>query len=139
MKQPKIPKYPFRKVGPAEKPSHNALKSLARTDCAAGPGKLKYRPSQRFHDREKALAMTEKPVYGIRPPKWLLARIARHASVTVVIEDLLKRLRRAPTRKAILFTQCGLNELGRRRGGGALLRRIITQKLVDEFQAKGEE
>ena len=118
MSPQEIPRYPFRRIGAAEKPTPKVLRS--------------------YLDREKKLAVTEKSIHGVRPPRWLLARIERHAPVGVVVDDLLKRLRRAPSAKNIRFTQCGLNELGRRRGGGKLLRRTITQQLFDEFQAKWE-
>lgn len=137
MRQPKIPKYPFRRVGSAERQSAKTIKSLAREAYASGQGKPKYKPAKQYLDREKNIAVTERPVHGIKPPKWLLARFARHASIKVVINDLFERLRRAPSKRTILFTQYGLNEIGRRRGGGRLLRQTITQSLVDKFQAKG--
>lgn len=139
MKQPKVPKYPFRRVGPADKPTQNDLRSLARSAYASGKGEAKIKPSKQYLDLEKKKAVMEKPAHGIRPPKWLLARMARHAPTRVIVGDLIKRLRRLPSEKNIRFTQCGFNELGRRRGGGKLLRRTITQQLVDEFQAKGEK
>lgn len=137
MKQPKVPKYPFRRVGSADKPSEKTLKSLACKEITSGQGKPKLRLSKRSLDRERKLAVVEKSVHGMRPPKWLLARIAKHAPVRVVMDDVFRRLRRTPSENNLRFTQRALNELGRRRGGGKLLRQTVTQKLVDEFQAKG--
>lgn len=139
MTKPEIPKYPFERVGPAAKPSKKTLKSLARSDYSSGKGKQKGEPSKRFLDREKKIAVKEKPVHGVRPPKWLLARFAKHVPVSVVIEDLFKYLRRDRSEKNMRFTQYGLNEIGRRRGGGRLLRKTLSQEVVDEFQAKGEK
>jgi len=138
MSPQEIPRYPFRRIGAAEKPTPKVLRSLARPETASGRPETRLRLSRSYLDREKKLAVTEKSIHGVRPPRWLLARIERHAPVGVVVDDLLKRLRRAPSAKNIRFTQCGLNELGRRRGGGKLLRRTITQQLFDEFQAKWE-
>jgi hypothetical protein len=54
----------------------------------------------------------------------------------VVAKDLLDRLRRAPGERNLRTTRNALQELGRRRGGGRFLRKLVTQELVDEFQAK---
>jgi hypothetical protein len=133
-----MPNYPFRRVGSADSPSLEALRSLARTPLHFEQVELTHKPSPRFVAREESLAVTEELPYGLRPPNWVLARFAQHASVATVIDDLFKRLSRSPSEKNMRFTQHALNELGRRRGGGRLLRRIVTQKLVDEYQAREE-
>jgi hypothetical protein len=137
MLQPKIPKYPFKRVGLAARPMQRDWHIMTSAEIDAGPGLKSHMPPQRILEIQKDASITEIPAYRSVPPKWVLARIARHVSVKVVCEDLITRLRRAPSKRAYLETQLGFNELGRRRGGGKLLRRFITQDLVDEFIKKG--
>ena len=139
MAKPKIPKYPFKRVGSAEKPTVKMLKSMNREYQSSGQGKTRIKPSRKFLARERIMADNERPVRNLRAPKWLLSRIARHAPVKLVVNDLVERLRRSSTEKNLRFTQAGFNELGRMRGGGKLIRGIVTQKLVDEFQVKGRK
>ena len=139
MSRQRIPKYPYKQVKPAEPPTESEWVSMNREDIASGPGKPRLTPPKKFLDHEKKTAITESPPYRVKPPRWVLARIARHVKVSVVCNDLITRLRRAPSKRAYIETQQGFNEIGRRRGGGKLLRSIITQELVDEFIERGEE
>lgn len=139
MLERRIPKYPFRKVGVAKKPTHQEWHRMMNAEIKSGPAVENQIPSRVLLDVQKKAAITEIPPYHTTPPRWVLARVARHARISVVCNDLITRLRRAPSKRAFIETQQGFNELGRRRGGGKLLRRIITQELVDEFIAKGGE
>lgn len=139
MPQRRIPSYPYNRVKPAGKPTEKEWHSLNRNNIASGPGKPRLKPPKKFLDRQKKAAVSESPPYLVKPPRWVLARFARHVKVSVVCNDLIKRLRRAPSKRAFIETQQGFNEIGRRRGGGKLLRSIITQKLVDKFIERGRE
>ena len=136
MPKPKQPKNPFRRVKPAAKLKDRDFKKLDRGTTAAGAVKAPRKLPQSVQAREKTIAAVEKPLHGTRPQRWVLARVARHASPRVIAKDLIDRLRRAPSEKNLRATRDGLHELGRRRGGGRFIRRLVTQELVDEFQAK---
>jgi len=139
MLEPRIPRYPFRKVGNAKKPTALEWHRMTNAEIKSGPAAEELTIDRRIIDIQKKAAITEIPPYKTTPPRWVLARVARHARINVVCNDLITRLRRAPSKRAFIETQQGFNELGRRRGGGKLLRRVITQELVDEFIAKGGE
>lgn len=139
MPQSRIPKYPYKVVNKAKKPTEKDWYSLTHGEIASGQGKPKQKPPIKFLEFQKKATVTESLPSRLKPPRWVLARFARHAKISVVSNDLLKRLRRAPSKRAFIETQQGFNEIGRRRGGGKLLRSIITQELVDEFINRGGE
>jgi hypothetical protein len=131
-----MPKYSFRRVKPAEPPTAKNLRGLIRHDTASGGKQPRLKPTTGFLELEKKSAVIEKHLPGIRVPKWYYARRTRGASLNAVWNEMLKRLRRAPSESNLRLAQYLLNEQGRRRGGGKFVHRTVTQKLVDEFQAK---
>ena len=128
--------YPFRRLKPPKDPTVKEMVSLNRDVTACGY----YRPKKAFPRKwlkhAKTMVMKNEIPEDFRAPRWIEARIARRASMKVILDDIIKRLRRAPSERAFRLVLLALNEIGKRRGGGRLLRRTITQKLVNEFQAR---
>ena len=139
MSKPNIPKYPYRRVKPAGKPSPKIINSLLRKDVVSGVMQPSCKPPDDFIKREQKSSVIEKYLHDIPTPKWLLARFERHTSRKVIMNDIITRLRRAPSKKNFRLTQRLLNEMGRRPGGGRYIHRQITQDLINEFQIKKEE
>jgi hypothetical protein len=131
--------YPFARAAEASEPDKKRLRSLGRPETAAGPAEPAARPPARFLDQEVASVTVDGRQAEIRPPKWFYARVARGASSAQVMNDMAVRLRRAPSERALRLTRRVLEEVGRRRGGGRLVRRAMTQELVDEFLVQEKE
>lgn len=137
MSTQKLPRYPFRKLKPAAEPSQDDLRKLFDgVESAAGAGKPVAEVPKAFRDRQRTVATRMSDPADTAVPRWLYARIERGASPEQIAEDVLKRLRRAPSERALRQSAAMLEELSRRRGGAKLLTEVVSQKLVRELEAK---
>jgi hypothetical protein len=72
-------------------------------------------------------------------PSWVKAQIQKQVKPGEFLELLVKRSLRAGTEENLRLALALANEIGRKEDGAPALRRVITQKLVDQLAGgKGE-
>lgn len=124
----------LRPSEPRPQPEERELQHLAAQSAESSAGKGEAAPRTRFtaHERERVLPPVR--LFKSEQPRWVRALAERRADDDELLDTVVKRLRRAPTRSNLLLAQAILHDLGRKPGGGERLRKIITQDLVDEIQ-----
>ena len=133
----KLPRYPFRKQKPAPELSTEDLHKLFDgVESAAGAGLPVAEVPKAFRERQRAVAGRMPDPADTTVPRWLYARIERGAKPEQIADDVLARLRRAPSERALRQSAAMLEELARRRGGAKLLTEVVSQELVRELEVK---
>jgi hypothetical protein len=67
------------------------------------------------------------------PPRWLRQHIQAEHSPEVVIEEIQKRVFASPSELSLREAELVLNDFARLRGGAELVRRAVTQEVVDRL------
>lgn len=70
-------------------------------------------------------------------PNWVRALAEKKASNGEVIKATLERVDRFPTKPNLAVAQHVLNDIGAKKGGSALLRKLLTQETVTRIIKKG--
>jgi hypothetical protein len=107
-------------------------------DSDSGAGKPKESPPMKYVEKERKEAETLDPEFWKDGPDWLKKQLncEEEHNYAETFEMMLKSLREKPSEKNLRLAQKVLNEIGRFKEGGKFLTKEITQKLLDEFQAK---
>jgi hypothetical protein len=132
-RQPAPFDYPYTRVRGAADVSADDAASLDRGDPKNGAGKPPRPVPSGFDAKEKAGAIDEPQVADALSLRLLHAHAERASSARTVLEDAAARAVRAPNRRNLGRMQTVANEIGRRRGGGKLIRELLTQDLVDRL------
>jgi hypothetical protein len=126
------------KLGPAEPWPPEAVQSLIGPETNAGPGRSRKRPPAAFLRRERTSVPEDAPVYDASTRRFLYAAAERGLSQAEVLETIIARARRAPGRTSLQRLRTVVNDVGSRRGGSGVIRRLITQELISElFERQG--
>jgi hypothetical protein len=131
-RRPTKPKYPFKRVGNAADMTMDTAEAIAHEDSSAGAGKIPRIPAS-FQEHANASARGIRLVDDRLTTKLVYAHIERGSSTQKVLDDGVIRAKRAPSRRNLERMGAVANEVGRRRGGGRLLRQTVTQAVVDEL------
>jgi hypothetical protein len=70
---------------------------------------------------------------GIKIPNWVRAFAEKKETAEEMVNELLKRVERAPTRSALYLAQAAINELLKTKEGQKAASRILTQETVRRF------
>jgi hypothetical protein len=112
------------------------IQLLHATESRAGAGKRNVASSRRFLAIEKLQVL--KPKMAARnQPNWVRALAQKKVKDRVAVESALDRVTRFPGKSSLMVAQQVLNDFGAKKGGGALLRKMVTQKLVTQLIKKG--
>jgi hypothetical protein len=85
-----------------------------------------------FLTKEKATVQHYRPA-KVKLPKWLTAKIESKASPKEVLEYLVDRVKKAPSKDSLVLMQMVFNEIGRRPEGNIAIRQVIQQHNMVEF------
>jgi len=124
--------YPYKKVTASE-PSASDGASIQRGDSNSGSGTAPRALPKAFEDRQRKSNLDEPQIADALTQRFIYAHAERRASSRTVLDEVASRAKRAPSRKNLERMQAVANEIGRRRGGGKLLREVVTQVLVDQL------
>ena len=97
------------------------------------------RPEDRGNEAVAAFQRKEKQEVAfddqkpVEIPNWLKAKITKRTTPEEVLEYLMERVRRAPSKNALLLAQYIINDLGRRPGGSKTFKRAVTKEQVKEI------
>lgn len=129
--------YPYRKVGQRKLLSNEERLSLAQTESSAGIGRPRAQVPRAFLRRQRTVSTVGSGLLRFRPPAWARRLTAARRPRQEMLDALEKRVYRAPAEKNLRQALIILNDIGRLRGGGKLLRERLTQQVVDRLIGGG--
>lgn len=130
-RRPKPYRSPYKKTKP-ETPTRHTVEAIDRDDTDAGAGPEPRVPAA-FEVKAKAVGIVDTSPSGGTAQKMLYTYAERGASSADVLQGAINRARKAPNRSNLERMRSVTNEVGRRRGGGSQVSKMLTQELVDEL------
>lgn len=124
-------KYPFVRRGKREPLSANEAMSFSRTPPGNKVMSQKIKITKAFLEKSKTAFTDDKNLHDERVSKLLHAHMERKSTSSEVLEKAAKNALRAPAKKNLERAKTVANEIGRKRGGGSLMRKMLTQDIVN--------
>lgn len=110
------------------------LELMSKPETRAGSGKGAV--PRTFTVKEK-LQFLRPAISASTQPNWVRALAEKKVNNRAAIKATLERVDRFPTKPNLTVAQHVLNDIGARKGGGAQLRKLITQEIVTQLIKKG--
>lgn len=111
------------------------LEVMVQSESSAGRGKTP--PRSKFVTNEKNQLLRPK-ISSKTQPRWVRSLAEKKVNSQLTAKATLLLLEKFPVGSNLIVSQNVLNDLGRKPGGGPLLHKMITQKLVAGIIEKGK-
>ncbi|CAG0991538.1 hypothetical protein GPROT1_03053 [Gammaproteobacteria bacterium] len=131
--------YPFKKVGAAKALAPPDLEKLRAPEAKSGGGPAPTAEVAAHMAREKALASSARPKVDARTVKLLHGYAERGTSPAEVIDRMVAVTQRGKSRAAFERAQAVFNEVSAMKDGARVLRKVLTQELVNQMLDEGGE
>ena len=110
------------------------FEEMHKPDTRAGKGKGP--AAGKFMVSEK-LQLLRPKISAKTQPNWVRVMAEKKVSNQAAIKTTLERVDRFPTKPNLTVAQHVLNDIGAKKGGSALLRKMLTQETVTRIIKKG--
>jgi len=125
--------YPYKRVGKRSPLSKSETLALFRTQSQPKTKIHKIKLHKNFVEKNKSSFKDDKNLNDERVSKILHAHMERKSTSKAVLEQTAKHALRAPAKQNLMRMKAIANEIGRKRGGGKILREMLTQDMVNQL------